>query len=261
MERLGQHFLKDEKALRKIAEALLLKHVGKVIEIGPGHGELTEELVSRFKALETEDYKLIAIEKDRDLAEQLKEKFAGNKNVEIIQGDALEVLPSITPNLEPETYSLAGNIPYYITGYLFRTIGNLAAKPDTAIFMVQKEVAERLTDKPPHMNRLAASIGFWAEAKILFNVPKKSFVPSPKVDSAVVKLVTKPEEGDGNAYYSLVRALFKQPRKTIWNNLRDAGFKNVDNALKEWGINPQDRPQNLHIENIINLSKTLRNSA
>jgi 16S rRNA (adenine1518-N6/adenine1519-N6)-dimethyltransferase len=260
MERLGQHFLKDQKILRKITEALELKPGKEVLEIGPGHGELTEEVVSRFKALGINDYKLIAIEKDRDLAEYLKEKFAANENVEIIQGDALEVLPSLTSNPEHKNYLLTGNIPYYITGFLLRTIGSLNPKPGLAVLMVQKEVAERMTDNPPRMNRLAASIGFWAESKILFNVPRKSFTPPPQVDSSVVLFTPKPEKGDGNAYYTLVRALFKQPRKTIWNNLRDSNFENVDKALSEAGINPHDRPQNLTIQNIIDLAKTLKNS-
>jgi 16S rRNA (adenine1518-N6/adenine1519-N6)-dimethyltransferase len=249
MERLGQHFLKDEKALRKIAEALTIKAGEKVIEIGPGHGELTRELV-RLGA------KVTAIEKDGLLATDLEKKFG--ENIRVVTGDALKLLPELASG---EKYKLTGNIPYYITGFLLRTIGELDPKPDLTVLMIQKEVAERLIDKPPRMNRLSASVGFWAEAKLLFNVPKKSFLPPPRVDSAVVLLGPKPEGGDQDAYYSLIRALFKQPRKTIWNNLRDGGFKDVDNALKEGRINPQDRPQNLDIEDIINLSKILKNSA
>ena len=177
MAKLGQHFLKNKTKLRKIVEALELKDGDVVIEIGPGHGELTDELRSANHKL-----KIIAIEKDEELAESLKEKFKNNKNIKIIEGDALKLLPQLTDDqrltiydkrLTTDNYKIAGNIPYYITGYLFRILGELENKPSLIVLLIQKEVAERVCARPPKMSLLAASVQFWAEPKIISNVSKK----------------------------------------------------------------------------------------
>jgi 16S rRNA (adenine1518-N6/adenine1519-N6)-dimethyltransferase len=123
--------------------------------------------------------------------------------------------------------------------------------------MIQKEVAERLTDKPPRMNRLAASVGFWSEPKMLFTVHKGDFSPPPKVDSAAIALTPKKTAGNETSYYSLVRTLFKQPRKTIWNNIKELEIEDLEKKIKEIGINPADRPQNLTVEDIIRISTIL----
>lgn len=256
MKHLGQHFLKNKSVLEKTVSALALQAGDTLIEIGPGHGELTREIIK-----ENGGVKIFAIEKDAELAKELRENFKNDSGVRILEGDALKLIPEFVSENKFENYKLAGNIPYYITGFLFRILGELIQKPDLSVIMLQKEVAERVADKPPRMNRLAASVGFWAEPKILFPVPRSNFSPPPRVDSAVILLNPRPEKGDKEAYYSLVRALFKQPRKTISNNLRDSGLPNTEAALKKLGINPQDRPQNLDIQNIIALSSTLKISA
>lgn len=260
--KLGQHFLINKNKLRKIVEALDLKAGDLVIEIGPGHGELTKEIIARLQNCKIK--KLIAIEKDEKLAKVLRNKVSdfGLKNLEIIEGDALKIVPQLTINhkLKTKNYKLAGNIPYYITGHLFRIIGELKNKPSLIVFTVQKEVAERVCAEPPKMNLLAASVQFWAEPKIIGSVSKKDFRPAPKVDSAIIKLETRDKRQDLNdkKYYQIIKILFKQPRKTILNNLI-SGFKNkkreeITDKLTELKINPQDRPQNLKIEQICQLS-------
>jgi len=249
MKRLGQHFLKNPEILESIAERINKAGSNIIIEVGPGHGELTEKLSG----------KIIAIEKDRDLAAALKQKFAANKNIEIIAGDALNILPELTANPAYKSYVLAGNIPYYITGYLLRTISGLENKPRLSVLTVQKEVAERIEARPPKMNRLAAAVQFWAEPKIIFFIKKREFYPPPEVDSALIELRAVSCGADAESYYKTVRALFKQPRKTIHNNITSAlrgkaETKTIAGVLKKMGIDHANRPQNLSVEQIVEIS-------
>ena len=157
MQKLGQHFLKNKSVLRSIAESLELAPNDIVIEIGPGHGELTEFLMASHAE------KIIAIEKDADLYDSLIKKFQDARMI-ALRDDALTALPTVIQNSKPKilNYKIVGNIPYYITGHLLRTIGDLEIKPTRSVFTIQKEVAERVCAIPPHMNRLAASVQFWA---------------------------------------------------------------------------------------------------
>ncbi|MBI2035351.1 MAG: ribosomal RNA small subunit methyltransferase A [Candidatus Liptonbacteria bacterium] len=260
-KRLGQHFLINKRILQKISTSLEIKDNDTIIEIGPGHGELTEEILK----IKDKKSKIIVIEKDKDLAGALRLKYQNNKNIEIIEGDALKVLPEITiPHTpDPKPYKLAGNIPYYITGRLFRIIGEIEQKPQICVFTIQKEVAERVAAKPPRMNLLAASLQVWADVKIIETVPARYFNPPPKVDSAVIKLITKPPElinlktYELTNHYKILRILFRQPRKTILNNLSDGlGLKKSEIVakLKKIGTKPTDRPQNLSMEDMVKLS-------
>ena len=256
MKSLGQHFLKNKSALRSIAESLEIAPDDIVIEIGPGHGELTEFLApSRAK-------KIIAIEKDKNLYDFLVERFQDDTRVSIAQGDALTVLPNIISDLHLKTgeYKIIGNIPYYITGHLFRVISELERLPRRCVFTIQKEVAERICAAPPRMNRFAASVQFWANAKIIKMLPASDFSPPPKVSSAIMVLETvRPINSDAQNYYAAVRALFSQPRKTLTNNLAKATEQKgdfVSKKLTEIGIIPGDRPQNLTIDDIKSVAKT-----
>lgn len=255
MRRLGQHFLKNRSALYAIAEALELSPNDTVIEIGPGHGELTRVL--RAASLKT---KIVAVEKDRGLAEKLKNDFTADDGIDIREGDALVLLPALTrdPKFKDRNYKIAGNIPYYITGHLLKIVGEIGHGPVRCVFTIQKEVADRLCAQPPHMNRLAASIQFWANPKIIRVLPASDFNPPPKVASAIVSLETKPVSALGPAYYATVHALFAQPRKTIINNLAGSIEAKRDVLAKKLlilGIAPNDRPQNLSIKNIIEAAK------
>lgn len=275
MTKLGQHFLINKRKLKKIVEALELEDGDVVIEIGPGHGELTRLIAEKSK--------IIAIEKDKNLAEQSREKFAGEKNIEIIEGDALkeiknQILKSKNANQKLKVIKnlkIVGNIPYYITGYLFRILGELENKPSLIVLLIQKEVAERICGmriarlRPSgygnakghiRMNLLAASVQFWAEPKIIGYVSRKDFRPMPKVDSAIIRLKTDAKQRMSRTqrmrYYEFIKILFKQPRKTILNNLRPATDNQqllVEKLLKI-GVNPQARPQDLSVGEIIKLS-------
>ena len=255
-QKLGQHFLINKSAIKKIVLALDLKPGDTIIEIGPGRGALTFPLLEECKKI---GCKLIAIEKDHGLAENLELGIRNYGNPEIIIGDALKKLPAIIHNSSfiIQNYKIVGNIPYYITGKLLRILSELEKKPESAVLMIQKEVAERIVARPPRMNLLAAAVQFWAEPKILFTLKPDDFIPPPEVNSAVIKLTPKPTAYDllPTTYYKLLHIIFKQPRKTLINNLSaEGGIKlpknEIENALKTLKIDPKSRPQNLSLEDI-----------
>lgn len=265
MEKLGQHFLTNKIKLQKIVAGLDLKAEDAVIEIGPGHGELTSFLIKDFRFIPS-DFRLIAVEKDKELTNFLQKKFKSNENIEIVEGDVLKILPKLIgqlPDYLINNYKIVGNIPYYITGYLLRIIGELENKPKLVVLTIQKEVAERICSEPPKMNLLAASIQYWAEPKITDYIPKADFRPQPKVDGAIIRLSSRADvektQINAERYYTLIKILFKQPRKTILNNLAKTGIpKNeIIRILSGLKINPGDRPQNLAVEQIKNLSAQL----
>ncbi len=280
MPKLGQHFLKNQKALIEIARALELGDGDIVIEVGPGHGELTEKLKVESSKLKVSQ--IVAIEKDKLFAELLRKKFAEDTEVQIVEGDVLKELPRITKtfNVEHGTWKLVGNIPYYLTGKLLRTVGELEHKPSVCVFTIQKEVAERLVAAPPRMNRLAASVAFWARPAITMRLPRGDFNPPPDVDSAVIKLTVRTSSGltrgsreevldprfhgdDRNNeenYYRAVRALFSQPRKTILNNLMTGRLETkglMTKELKKIGIRADARPQDLSTEDIARIAEII----
>ena len=247
-QRLGQHFLTDENVLKSIVSFVGIKSTDTVIEIGPGHGELTKYLADK------KPKNLVLIEADRELVPTLRNNFPEAK---VVEGDVLEVLEYVISTINGD-FILVGNIPYYITGYLFRIIGDLNKKPKVIVFTVQKEVAERICANPPQMNLLAASIQFWAEPKLEMIIKKGLFSPPPKVDSAVLKLVTKKSIIKAKVYYPFIKTLFKQPRKTILNNISsglDMPKIEVEKILVQAKISPSLRPQALKISDITSLAR------
>ncbi len=236
--------------------AALDLHGGEtVIEIGPGKGALTFPIVHECNRVGA---KFLAIEKDRDLALEI---FQSEEKIRVELGDALEILTTVTENLR--NYKIVGNIPYYITGKLLRTISELENKPELTVLMIQKEVADRACAKQGDMNLLAAATQIWAEPEILFTLSPEDFDPPPKVSSAVIKLESEIQnlesEKIGN-YYRLVHIIFKQPRKTLYNNLRDGldlPEEKIKKTMEDLKIELKSRPQDLSIEQILSLSEKL----
>lgn len=251
LKKLGQHFLINKTAIKKIISALKPQSGETIFEIGPGKGALTFPLLQECQKI---NCKLIAVEKDPQLGVRV-EGLGNSKNFEIIIGDALKEIPKITKShaLIPNPYKIVGNIPYYITGKLLRILSELKNKPTLSILMVQKEVAKRITAKPPKMNLLSAAVQFWSEPKILLSLKPEDFNPPPKVNSAVIKLNPKPCALNPEKYYKLLHIIFKQPRKTLINNLR-AGLKlsknELENKLKAFNIEPNYRGQNLSVKQL-----------
>lgn len=255
MRKLGQHFLRNTNILERIASQILSSSPEIIIEIGPGHGELTRHLLASESPR-----KIIVIERDIKLIPHLQESFQSDPRFEIVEGDALKILPLLISQKKIKQYSLAGNIPYYITGHLLRTIGELPTKPQDTTLLIQKEVAERMAATPPKMNRLAASVQFWGVPKILFSVPPESFSPPPQVDSAVIHIRTKLQKGISmDVFNTTLQTLFAQPRKTLLNNLCSRFPKEEAQAiLLRCHLDPQQRPEQLSLQNIFDLAKKIK---
>jgi len=261
---LGQNFLIDKLVLDKIIESADIKPSDTILEVGPGIGTLTQALAEKAE-------KVIAIEKDKTMCEILKETMKAAqqgeprqgrdyKNVEIIHSDILKLNPK-PYTLYP--YKIVANIPYYLTSPLIRKLLEAENPPREIVLMLQKEVAQRICAKPPRMSLLAVSVQFYADAKIISYVSKNCFWPSPKVDSAIIKIVPRPDASlrakRSNLFFKIVKAGFSQPRKQLAGNLSKI-LKLDREKTTAWllksKINPTQRSETLSISDWQNLTKT-----
>ena len=244
---LGQNFLINQGILDKIVSAAELCPDDTVLEIGPGTGNLTKPLSEKAG-------RVIAIEKDRRLIEDLKEKFK-NSNIEIIEGDILKLdirklFENCKLKIENYDYKVVGNIPYYITSNLLKTIFEKWPRPKLIVLTVQKEVAKRIIAKPPDMNLLALSVQLYSEPKIISYISKGSFRPIPKVDSAIIKLSPKSENlnpKQKEEFFRVVKAGFSGKRKQLKNTI---GLE----ILKRASIKPESRPEELSLGDWLKLA-------
>ena len=260
---LGQNFLKDEAVLNRIISSAKLSKDDVVLEIGPGQGALTEKLAAACK-------KVVAIELDDRLIEPLHTKFRGNENVGILHGDILKLnLPEL---IEKELkinnvreYKVVANIPYYITAPIIRLFLETKIVPSEVIFMVQKEVAERITAKKGAMSILAVSVQYYAKVQFLFTVFKESFEPIPKVDSAIIHITRNMDHGSKNAqdvkkFFRIVKSGFSAKRKTLINNLSNSlqlDKKELEEKLSSLGFNANVRAQELGVDDWKKLTKLI----
>lgn len=240
---LGQHFLSDRRILARIADALELESSETVVEIGPGRGALTDILRERAG-------RVIAIEYDRALAELLRDRYASDARVEIVQADVLTV---DIGEIAGGRYALVGNVPYYITTpILFHAMR--PPRPDRAVYLVQREVAERMTSPPGSKDYGALSVNLQTTATVetLFRVPAGAFNPPPKVESAVVRITPRtdplvtPSEEQG--FRELVQATFGFRRKQLRRVIRELAPMSAEDAdalLARIGVDPTARPETL----------------
>src|SRR5829696_4659925 len=240
---LGQHFLSDRRILGRIADALKLEGHETVLEIGPGRGALTDILAERAG-------RLIAIEYDRALASMLRERYARRSNVLIAEADVLQVSLG---DFAAGPYVLVGNVPYYITTpILFHALA--PPRADRAVYLVQREVADRLSASPgtKEYGALTVNVAAVARADTLFGVPAGAFSPPPKVESAVVRItplkesLVRPEEE--RPFRLLVQGAFGMRRKQMRRVVRSLYAVDADGAdalLATAGIEPEVRPETL----------------
>ncbi len=269
---LGQNFLIDQKVLAKIIEAAEISPQETILEIGPGIGTLTQKLAESAG-------KVIAVEKDMNMVEILKETLDNYKNIEIIPDDILELLnpkhevrnSKQIQNSKSEifedyklkaiSYKLVANIPYYITAPLIRALLENENPPKDIILMVQKEVAQRICAKPPEMSLLAVSVQYYAEPKIFSYVSKNCFWPAPKIDSAILKIsnIKKIPRTEAEQFFTIVKAGFSHPRKQLLNNLSSALKKDRETVfswLLKNNIQPKQRAETPTIEDWKNLTNS-----
>lgn len=216
----GQNFLIDQEALHAVVDAADLQPDDTVIEVGPGLGVLTHELVAHAG-------RVIAIEVEARFASRLEDAFRTPK-LQIVRQDVLRVAPGELVGTTP--YKLVANLPYQITSGILRHFLEAAAPPMLTVVMVQWEVAQRIVARPPDMSVLAHSVQIYAEPEIIARVPAASFFPAPKVDSAVLRLRRRArlavDVDDVNGLFRVIKAGFLQARKKLGNALPHglAGF-------------------------------------
>jgi 16S rRNA (adenine1518-N6/adenine1519-N6)-dimethyltransferase len=246
--RFGQHFLVDREVLARIVDAVAPRAGDHVLEIGPGTGALTAALIERAGSVQ-------AIEIDRDLAAALRARFPA-RQLQLIEGDAL----AFDYGALPGDARVVGNLPYNISTPLLFKLCRHSARFRDLHFMLQKEVVARMAARPstPEYGRLSVMLQHWFRVERLFDVPAGAFRPAPRVESSAVRLLPRSplERGDvdEDALRRVVTAAFSHRRKTLGNAL--AGLLPVS-ILRELGIDPRLRPENLELFQFVALAKRL----
>ena len=248
---LGQNFLVDENALEAIIKAAELKSSDRVIEVGPGTGFLTERLIEQVKHV-------LCIELDQDMVNVLNDRFANSENLEIVNEDVLKFPIS---NVQCPKYKLVANIPYYITSPLIKHFLHSAQPPELMVLLVQKEVAQKICGKGGK-TLLSVQIEVFGEPDLIAQVPRTSFYPAPKVDSAVLRIRPHAQPlvpaDQQKAFFRLVKFGYSQKRKKLSNTLA-AGLhlkpKEIAEKMKSVGIDPNLRAEHLGVGEWSNLIK------
>ncbi len=266
--KLGQNFLADPGAARKVVDALGEISDCTVIEIGPGRGALTATLANRAGHL-------LAIELDRVLGAQLRMQYANHPNVEILEGSVLDIdfasLMNRTRRTSGDTRLgntekavVIGNLPYYITSPILMHLFRYAEVFSRLVIMVQKEVADRIAAKPGSRDYglLSATVQLYAKVEKLFTLPPGAFSPPPKVYSTVLRLTIDPQAerlGVPDAeFLEFLKLSFGQKRKTLFNNLKSQyDSAAVRQAMKDAGVKADARAEGLSLPKMAVLFKSM----
>ena len=253
----GQNFLINESIVDEIVEKSNITNEDVILEIGPGLGTLTKKLLKVAK-------KVIAVELDQDMCNILKSRI-NDENLEIINQDILKLdINEITAKYGK--IKVVANLPYYITTPIIMKLLENNYKISTITVMVQKEVGERLVASPngKDYSAITLSVNYYTKSEIIIDVPKENFLPSPKVDSVVVKLQLLDEPPvnikEKEVLFKLIKAGFSQRRKTINNSLSSNGFdkEKISNILKELDIDSKKRAENLSLQDFANIANSLQ---
>ena len=250
---LGQHFLFERGIVQKMVRVAGIRPDDTVLEVGPGLGILTSELLRAAK-------RVVAVELDRTLAEHLRRAFGDDPRFSLVEGDALRLaVADLVP--PPTPYGVAANLPYSVGSAVLRHLLEAPHPPERLTVMLQLEVAERLTARPPEMSVLAVAVQFYAEGRVAFRVPPGVFIPPPTVESAVVVLDVRPPPlppGDRPRFFRIVNAGFRQKRKQVANSLA-AELALPKDEVVAWlgsvGIDPMRRAQTLSVEEWVALTR------
>ncbi|WP_097026642.1 16S rRNA (adenine(1518)-N(6)/adenine(1519)-N(6))-dimethyltransferase RsmA [Clostridium peptidivorans] len=254
---LGQNFLIDDQVLRDIVTGAEVNNDDFIIEIGPGVGTLTKELLQVAK-------KVCAIELDKDLIPILNEELKEFENFELVNKDALKVnFDEIIG--EEKSVKLVANLPYYVTTPIIVKLLTEGYKFKSLTIMIQKEVAERIDAKPStkEYGALSLLVQYYCDTELVRKVSPSSFIPRPKVDSSVIRLNKldgpRVKVDDEKLFFKIIRASFNMRRKTLWNALKSLGFSKdlLENALQECDIDPKRRGETLSIYEFANLSNCI----
>ena len=257
---LGQNFIVDGFVCPKMAESLSENENSGVVEIGPGIGVLTAELAKRFK-------KVVSVEIDKRLIPILRQTTGEFENVKVINADILKTDLKKLIETEFENFNevnICANLPYYITSEIIMYIlENEEINVNSLVFMLQKEAAERICANPGtrQSGAISLAVRYYGEPNILFSVGKECFIPTPKVDSCVIKINLKNSNSrnvkNKAKFFKVVKAAYLQRRKNILNSLSSGLGKSKDeikNILNNAGIEPNFRAEQLSFEDFSKIS-------
>ena len=256
-KKLGQNFLINESIIYDIVKKANVTKEDVVIEIGPGLGSLTKELINNAK-------KVIAIELDPNMIDILKSRFGIFDNFEVIYGDVLKIdLEELIKGYD--SVKVVANLPYYITTPIIMKLLEDKLKIKSITVMVQKEVGERIcaTHKDKEYGAITVSVQYYSEPQIIIDVTKENFLPAPEVDSCVIRLDMREKPlvslKDEKLFFRLVKGAFTQRRKTINNSLTCSGKskEEIIAALNKLGIDSKLRAENLSIQQYADIANTL----
>lgn len=246
----SQHWLVDRDVLDAIVAAGEVTRTTNVIEVGAGMGVLTAELARRAG-------RVVAVELEHDVLRALKDLTKPYKNVEIIKNDVLQVDPAEVFGEAP--YRLIANLPYAITSITLRHFLEGKHPPERMVILIQREVADRILAEPGEMSLLSLSVQFYATPRFVLAVPPRSFLPPPKVNSAVIALDWHPPAADNEIrarVFTIAKLCFSQRRKQLHNTLPGIihlPAPQVHAWLESAGISPDRRPQTLSLAEWIHL--------
>ncbi len=252
---MGQNFLTDTSVVEDIVRHSDLHPDDLVIEIGPGLGILTRQLLASGA-------EVIGVELDRELADFLRTDLAGFDRFRLVEQDARYLVPEeITGG---RSYKVAANLPYSVATVILRNLMESSHPPTRMTVMVQKEVAERMTAQPGDMSLLGLATALYANAEIVLVVPPGVFLPPPKVESAVVRMDVRTQlrgtPAQRDRMFELATMAFQRKRKTISNGLAQGLSRQkaeMDHLLASAGIDPMRRPQTLGVDEWLRIAEML----
>lgn len=252
---MGQNFLTDVSVVEDITRFAGLNADDLVVEIGPGLGILTRQLIASGA-------EVIGVELDRELARFLRQDLAGFANFRLVEQDARHIVPEELTHNRP--YKVAANLPYSVATVIMRNLMESGHPPTRMTVMVQREVAERMTADPGQMSLLGLATDLYAHSEIVLIVPASVFVPPPKVESAVVRMDIRPElrgsVAQRDRMFELATMAFQRKRKTVSNGLAmglDRPKQEVDVILEAAGVDPMRRPQTLNVDEWLKIAASL----
>lgn len=265
---LGQNFLIDSNIIGIITSAAEIKGDEFIIEIGPGIGSLTQAVLEKL-----EDGKLLALEKDAAMVKVLENIFKNNNNLILLNKDALKINWGdliAKYNSKSRELKLLANLPYYVTTPIIMSLLESEIKLKKMIFMVQKEVGERICAGPgtKKFGSLSIAVQYYMEPKIIHQVPASVFIPQPDVNSVIVELspyLKNPYQRkviDKKFFFKIVKSIFQQRRKTLRNSLSKSAVIDLDRelitkALEDEGIGLKKRGEKLSISEMISISNRI----
>lgn len=253
---LGQNFLTDLRVVDDIIAGAEITKEDSVIEIGPGVGTLTRKLLEHAG-------KVTAIELDEELIPILTEELKEFDNLTLVHGDAVKL--DLKAIADGNRVKFVANLPYYVTTPIIAGILNSGMDFESLTIMVQKEVAERMAAVPgtKDYGSLTILVRYYCDTKVVRNVPPSAFIPRPKIDSTVIRLIkldkARAEVDDEKLFFNIVRHSFNMRRKTLVNGLKSMGLskETIDEAMAECGIGSNVRGETLSVEEFARLSNAI----